>query len=347
MNRAEINAQKKQKQRNNNMLLLAILVLAALAVLVFIALIGGGSEAAGEVTITIPEGATTADIAALLLKEEVIEDEGEFLEMAQAAGIDQELQSGVYVFTRGEPLDSILNKLEGGLQDPAAVLTVPEGYSIYEIADLVAQKTDSSREDYLEAVNINGRELPLEGSEKAPDLEGFLFPSTYSLNGGFDVGEFVDSQLQTFLEETGDLGWDEAAGLGVSQYEALIIASMVEREARVDEERPLVAAVIYNRIRQGMKLEIDATVQYALAIQGSEGKWKEDLTAQDLAIDSPFNTRLYGGLPPGPICSPGIESIKAALEPAEVDYLYYVATGDAEGHHIFTSSYEEFLAAGG
>jgi len=340
MKRAEMTARKNARKRNSNIMMLLLLVAAAVAVLALLAALGGG-DAGGEVTITVPEGATTADIAAMLLEEKVIDDSQEFLARAKEAGIDQLLQSGVYIFTRGEPLEDILSKLREGLRDPAAVLAVPEGFSIYDIADLVAEKKGIDRQVYLTAIGVDGRELPLGGSQGALDLEGFLFPSTYDLETEFDVDRLVDKQLETFRLETSGIDWSRAAGLGVTEYEALIIASMVEREAKVPEERPLIAAVIYNRIREGMKLEIDATVQYAL------GYWKEDLTVDDLAVDSRFNTRLYQGLPPGPICNPGIESIQAALAPASVDYLYYVATGDEEGHHVFTSSYEEFLAAGG
>jgi UPF0755 protein len=342
MNRVEIIKQNKKRWRNNNVVLLLILIAAALAVLMLLALIGGRDQGAGgEATISIPEGATTTDIATLLLEEDVIEDEADFLARAADAGIDQQLQAGIYVFQRGESLDEILNKLKEGLQDPEAVLTIPEGYSIYDIADLVMEKTDVSREEYLAAIAVDGRELPLEGTEGALDLEGFLFPSTYNIDPEFDVDMLVDRQLESFTDETAAIEWEKAAGLGMTEYETLIVASMVEREAKVDAERPLVAAVIYNRINQGMKLEIDATVQYAL------GYWKEELTAEDLAVDSLFNTRLYGGLPPGPICNPGIASINAALNPASVNYLFYVATGDDAGTHTFTDSYEEFLAAGG
>jgi UPF0755 protein len=146
-------------------------------------------------------------------------------------------------------------------------------------------------------------------------------------------------QATRYLKTATLTDWSNSETMGLTEYEALIVASMVEREARVPEERPLVAAVIYNRLDVAMKLEIDATVQYAI------GYWKEELTVDDLAITSAYNTRLYAGLPPGPICNPGVESMKAALNPADVDYLYYVATGDAEGHHTFTSSYEEFLEA--
>lgn len=329
------------RKGNGNLRIFLLIVAAAVAVLVLLAFLGReAGSAGGEVTIQVPEGASTADIAKMLLDEEVIEDEKSFLSAAEAAGIDEKLQAGTYVFERGEPVESILRKLEEGLQDPEGVITVPEGFSIYDIADLVAEKTDITREEYLEAIDINGRMIPLEGSAGALDLEGFLFPSTYNIGEDIDVDAMVDKQLETFENETAALPWEKTGEQGVTEYQALIVASMVEREARVAEERPLVAAVIYNRLEAGMKLEVDATVQYAL------GYWKEELSAEDLAVDSLFNTRLYAGLPPGPICNPGAESIRAALEPAQVDYLYYVATGDEEGHHFFTASYEEFLQAG-
>ena len=123
--------------------------------------------------------------------------------------------------------------------------------------------------------------------------------------------------------------------MGLNPYQVLVVASLIEREVVLDAERPMVAAVIYNRLRKDMLLQIDATVQYALP------EWKEALTYEDLKVPSPYNTYLHKGLPPTPICSPGLASIMAALEPAEVDHLFYVATGD--GGHFFTADYDEFL----
>ncbi|MBI5870625.1 MAG: endolytic transglycosylase MltG [Actinobacteria bacterium] len=299
----------------------------------------GDAKKEGEATIRIAPGTSTADIARMLVAEDVIDSEKDFMNRANEAGIDQKLKAGTYRFERGESIDSILNKLELGLQAPEGVLTIPEGYSLNDIANLVSVKTSITKSAYLAAATPRGRILPLEGASQAQDLEGFLFPSTYDLDPDTDANSLVDRQLQTFKSSTALQDWGNAEKLGLTEYEALIVASMVEREARVPEERPLVAAVIYNRLNAGMKLEIDATVQYAI------GYWKEELTVDDLAITSAYNTRLYAGLPPGPICNPGIESIDAALHPADVDYLYYVAIGDAEGHHTFTSSYDEFLEA--
>jgi len=299
----------------------------------------GDTKKEGEATIRIAPGTSTAEIARMLVAEDVIESEKEFINRANEAGIDQKLKAGTYRFQRGESIDSILNKLEQGLQALEGVLTIPEGYSLNDIANLVSVKTPITKSAYLAAANPKGRVLPLEGATQAEDLEGFLFPSTYDLDPDTAAVSLVDRQLETFKSSTSQLAWGNAEKLGLTEYQALIVASMVEREARVPEERPLVAAVIYNRMDAGMKLEIDATVQYAI------GYWKEELTVDDLAVTSVYNTRLYAGLPPGPICNPGVESIDAALHPASVDYLYYVTTGDAEGHHTFTSSYDEFLEA--
>ncbi|MHB8159991.1 MAG: endolytic transglycosylase MltG [Thermoleophilia bacterium] len=299
----------------------------------------GGSKKEGAATIRISPGTSTADIARLLVDENVIDSQKDFTNRANEAGIDQKLKAGTYRFERGESIDSILNKLEQGLQAPEGVLTIPEGFSLNDIANLITTKTSISKKAYIAAATPAGRTLPLRGAAGADDLEGFLFPSTYDLSPETDAASLVDEQLGSFKKETELLGWGNSAQLGLSEYQVLIVASMVEREAKVPDERPLVAAVIYNRLSSGMKLEIDATVQYAI------GSWKQDLTVDDLATPSAYNTRLYAGLPPGPICNPGVESIKAALHPVSVDYLYYVATGDAEGHHTFTSSYDKFLQA--
>jgi UPF0755 protein len=302
---------------------------------------GGGSGQEGEAVIYIASGSSAVDIARQLKGEDVIDNERSFVEKAEELGIDQQLKPGTYIFERGEPVEDILDALASGEQAPEGVLTVPEGFSISDIATLVASKTNITRDQYLAQTAVSGRVLPLTGATAARDLEGFLFPSTYDLIPGITAQELVDDQLSAFSKQTATIDWGQAPGLGISEYQALIVASLVEREAKVPEERPLIAAVIYNRLADGMKLEVDATVQYSL------GYWKGELTQEDLETDSPYNTRLYPGLPPGPICNPGLDSIKAALSPAPVNYLYYVATGDEAGHHFFTASYEEFLAMKG
>lgn len=327
------------RARRQRLQFLATLLIFAIALAVFLLATGRDDpQMEGEALIRISPGTSAAEISRMLREENVIKSEKDFMKKAASLGVTDSLKAGLYRFQRGEALESILAKLDQGTQAPEGVLTVPEGYSLDEIAADLATKTGITREQYKKAASTQARTPPLAGTEAARTLEGFLFPSTYDLDPELTAEALVSSQLQAFTRETEMLPWSKAEALGLTPYEVLIVASMVEREARVPEERPLVAAVIYNRLRARMKLEVDATVQYAI------GLWKKELTQQDLETGSPYNTRLYPGLPPGPICNPGADSIRAALEPEAVDYLFYVAIGDEEGHHFFTSSYEQFLA---
>jgi UPF0755 protein len=172
----------------------------------------------------------------------------------------------------------------------------------------------------------------------ATTMEGLLFPSTYFMSEGQSAGELIKQQLLAFTNKTASLPWSDATGLKVTPYQIVIVASMIEKECRVPEERAKVARVIYNRLAQGMKLQIDATVRYAV------DKWTGALTSADLATQSDYNTYVAKGLPPAPICNPGEAALRAALEPVEGDWLYYVLS-DTTGNHFFTSSYEEFLQA--
>lgn len=168
-------------------------------------------------------------------------------------------------------------------------------------------------------------------------LEGFLFPKTYEITEETSAEQLVDMMLAQFATETEGLDWRKAEAEGFSTYDIVKIASMIEREAHVPEERRLISGVIHNRLKQGMTLGIDATLTYWL------DKWDEPLTVSDLQTDTPYNTRLYPGLPPTPIANPGLESIKAALNPADVDYLYFVVTDEERRTHTFTRTYEEHV----
>ena len=326
-------------RRSGPSTLTAAAVAIALFVAAFFTVSCSGETGQGEVTVRIPAGSSTAEIARILKADGVIASEKELTKKVEEMGVAGDLKPGTYRFSRGESLEGIIEKLTLGLQASESVLTVPEGFSIADIAGLVAEKTTISEEAYLKAAKANGRQLPLGSATGAASLEGFLFPSTYDIEPGMDAGVLVERQLERFKSRTASVEWGRAQALGITAYQALVVASLIEREAKIADERALVAAVIYNRLAAGMKLEVDATVQYAL------GYWKQELTQDDLDIESPFNTRLYKGLPPGPICNPGLDSINAALNPENVDYLYYVANGDREGSHFFTSSYDEFLQA--
>jgi cell division protein YceG involved in septum cleavage len=200
-------------------------------------------------------------------------------------------------------------------------LTIPEGYDRSQIAELA--KREGLRGDYMKA--SKGR-------------EGYLFPDTFELLKNAPVSALVQLQLQDFRRRIKGVDMSYAKSKNLTVYDVLTIASMVEREAQLDSERALIAAVIYNRLRQGIPLGIDATVRFAV------GNYEEPLTTSELETDSPYNTRLNAGLPPGPIGNPGFASIEAAAHPARVDFLYYVVKPGTCGEHSFSSTDAEFQA---
>jgi UPF0755 protein len=209
---------------------------------------------------------------------------------------------------------------------PPAVLktitvTIPEGYSREQTA-LVA------------------KEAGLEGSymKASKGHEGFLFPDTFELEQGAPASDLVQLQLEDFKRRIAGVDMSYARSKNLTTRDVVTIASMIEREAQLEKERPLIAAVIYNRLREGMPLGIDATIRFAT------GNYDQPLTESELALDSPYNTRLNAGLPPGPIGSPGLASIEAAAHPAKVDYLYYVVKPGTCGEDSFSSSAAEFEA---
>ena len=236
----------------------------------------------------------------------------------------------------------------GGSPDPAprgpATLktedvTIPEGYTRSQIAAVA--KDAGLQGDYEKATAAapKGFDIAKTGAPKDASLEGFLFPATYELEKGANVEDLVTDQLTAFDDAIDQVDLKAAEKKNLTIYDVVIIASMIEREVMVPKERPLVAAVIYNRLAQGIPLGIDATLRYDL------DNFDEPLTESDLATESPYNTRLVTGLPPTPIANPGLDSLEAAADPAGVDYLYYVVKPGTCGEHYFTADYDDFLAA--
>jgi len=223
---------------------------------------------------------------------------------------------------------------------PAAIVKVliPEGETRPQIAAIA--KAHGLTGSYLVASSHSEAFDPVQyGAPRSiPSLEGFLFPATYEIYAGDSASVLVQKQLEAFEERFSAQYAADARALHETPYQLLIVASMIEREAEVQRDRPLIAAVIYNRLRAGMPLGIDATIRYALH------DYSQPLTEAQLRDPSAYNTRLHKGLPPTPISNPGFASIEAAAHPAHVDYLYYVAAPDGCGEHVFTSSYSQFLA---
>ena len=299
----------------------------------------------GSVIVEIPKGSSAADIGSILARRGVVASSFFFDLRALLEGKRGDLHSGRFKLKRDMSYSAAIAALS---KPPPAViavkLVIPEGFSRAQIARLA--RADTLKGDYLAATLRSSLLDParLGAPARTPDLEGFLFPATYDLSAGAPVARLVRLQLGAFRQRFGAAEARRAHLLGVTPYGLLTIASMVEREARTPRDRPLIAAVIYNRLRRGMPLGVDATIYYALAQRDGPAAYERQLTASDLLIDSPYNTRRRRGLPPTPIANPGMASILAAAHPARVDYLYYVAAPDGCGEHRFSSTEARFQA---
>jgi len=286
------------------------------------------------VHVVIQEGATSSQIAETLHDNGVITSPLLFRFLTWLKGKGGDFKAGDYVFNKGIHYAEAFSILEAG-PNYQAKFTIPEGLTVDQAASRIAQATTITPDDFKAAAESGDYNVEYIPRENQDNLEGFFFPKTYNVAVDVSARQVVGMLLNQFKSETANLDWSKAEALGISPYEVVITASLIEREAAIDDERPLIAAVIFNRLKKDMLLQIDATVQYALP------EWKDVLSYSDLKIDSPYNTYLHKGLPPAPICSPGHASIEAALNPAEVDYLYYLAVGN--GRHFFTADYNEFL----
>jgi UPF0755 protein len=219
---------------------------------------------------------------------------------------------------------------------PPVRVTFPEGLRREEIARILARRTGLSAGAYLAATGPSARGARLAGRDRPTSLEGFLFPATFLVGTKTTVADIVDEQVAAYEANAATVGYRYARSRNLTRYDVLVIASMVEREVRDPRERPVVAGIIYNRLRGGMPLQIDATVLYAL------GSWTAPLTPSALGVDSPYNTRRHTGLPPGPISNPGLASLKAAAHPSRTRYVYYVARNDGTGRHYFSATLAQF-----
>jgi hypothetical protein len=218
-------------------------------------------------------------------------------------------------------------------------VTIPEGYTRSQIAEVAKDAGLSGNYEKATAKAPKGFDIAKSGAPKDASLEGFLFPATYELAKGASVDDLVKDQLNAFDDNIRQVDLKAAKKKKLTMYDVVTIASMIEREVMVPKERRLVSAVIYNRLAQGIPLGIDATLRYDL------DNFDKPLTESDLQTDSPYNTRIVTGLPPSPIANPGLDALKAAADPANVDYLYYVVKPGTCGKHFFTADYDEFLAA--
>ena len=283
--------------------------------------------------VIVPRGASSAEVATLLQQNGVVSNSFAFRVLVRLRGIGRNLEAGEYLFPPRESLDQVLEKLLRGEARVATWVTIPEGYTAAQVAHDLAGHQLGSAAAYQ--TYFYGSTISI-GGVRTKNLEGYLFPSTYLLPLHATPEQAADILTSQFRKELPPDAAEQAKRLGYTLPQIVTIASLVEREAKADDERPLIASVIYNRLRKGMPLQVDASIEYALPHYATE------LTRQDLAIDSPYNTYRHVGLPPTPIANPGLPSLQAALRPARTDYYYYVYKGN--GHHAFARTLEEHNA---
>lgn len=315
-------------------LVFGVILLASVYILMSLSPVSSSSKSR-EVVVAIPVSATANQVGEILKQNELVRSPLLFSLYARYTGMDSRIKAGEYRLNDSFSTPEVLRELvEGRLAEQS--FTVPEGFTTAQIADLLASKGLADREKFLKAVSDEEFSYPfIQGLPKGEKrLEGYLFPDTYQADRGSTEKSIIDMMLKRFESEMEELNYEaQAESNGVTLHEALTIASLVEREALVDEERPLIAGVIYNRLEIDMPLQLCATVQYA------QGATKPKLYYEDLEIDSPYNTYKIYGLPPGPISMPGRNSLLAAVRPASTEYLYYVAKPD--GTHAFAATLAE------
>jgi len=331
--------------KNNKFVYFGILLIISIFIFSFssCSLLGQPVEDAKEeipsglkVSVTIEEGMTLQQIASLLESTGIVDNGFLFRLFVQQKDKEKNLAPGIYKLVTGSKYEDVLDKLVLGPPIVTYTITVPEGYTLDDIIKKYSSElpfiNTADMEDAIKIYNYNYEYL-----EEAGSLEGFLFPKTYEIILDWGPVDIIGMMLAQYQFETGDLDYSFAGENSFSKYDILIIASMIEREAYIPDERELISAVIHNRLAIDMALGIDATLSYYLK------KWEEPLTESDLETDSGYNTRLYAGLPPTPICNPGLASIIAALNPADVSYLYFVITNSETHEHSFADDYNEHL----
>lgn len=331
----------------------AILVVAIIGVVAFVVVphfFGGdegGTDAGRTVTVTIPAGSGANDVAQILLDEGIIEKARPFYDELERQHADQSIKPGTYTFTTGQDVASIVRQLVAGPNTSENQLTVPEGRTVRQVAALVEETLGIPADQFLEQAKASNYvdDYPFLAEAQYDSLEGFLWPKTYDFSGqDLTADVVIRAMLDQYVAETEGLDFEAASaqikeryGFELTEYDFITLASIIEREAFVDEDRPLVSSVFCNRMAIDMMLQSDATMTY---VTGGE------VSAADLQTESEYNTYMHYGLTPTPICSPSMESIQAAMNPADTDYLYFLLIQDGDNSvRAFSVTYEEHQAA--
>jgi len=290
-----------------------------------------------DVQIRVPKGASSTDVGSLLASKGVVGNANMFVMRARSLEAASKLKPGVYDLKTGSDYDAVIGILEAGPKIVYFTVAIPEGWNIADIAARVEAKTGIPAAEFSELANKGAHEFdfPFLADNPTDSLQGYLFPKTYQVRKGTGARDVIKMMLTQYAKETSEIDYSYATSRGLTGHDVLTIASIIEREASVAKDRPLVASVIYNRLQKKMRLQLDSTVLYVIGN-------REKLYLKDLKVESPYNTYLHVGLPPGPIANPGIESLKAAAQPTKTGYMYYIMD-HKDGSQSFAVTYEEFL----
>ncbi len=304
------------------------------------------------VRFVVSSGDTPRVIARSLSEARLILDADLFVDYVRAEGLDTELEAGTYFLNQAQTIPQIARALTDS-RSSFVPFRILEGWRLEEIAGAVAEQ-GISRDEFLAESRARNFALSaarpdgfafLQDADRNASLEGYLYPAKYSIRKDDTPRSVLEKMLQAFGDNLTPDIQPAADAAGLSLYDVVTLASIIEREAVVPEERPIIAQVFLSRLRQGMTLDADPTVQYAIAEDPDSVRryryWKQDLNRADLEYDSPYNTYANRGLPPGPICNPRLESLEAVVHPAATNYLYFVAKGD--GSHAFAATLDEHL----
>ncbi|MFN3739064.1 MAG: endolytic transglycosylase MltG [Thermodesulfovibrionales bacterium] len=286
-----------------------------------------------KLEVLIPKGMSFRQAVNLLYEKRLLRDRNLFIILGRLSGLDRSLRYGYYEFLGGVSPVAVFQKLLRGEIEEYEIQII-EGYTVADVAQIFEEKGIVKKESFFKLVRDRG--LLKELSVNAPSLEGYLFPTKYKIPKGTDVVDIIRFMVNTTRRFIGPF-IERAEEMGFTENQLLTLASIIEKEARVDYERPLISAVYHNRLRQGMKLQADPTTVYDL--KGT----KKLVTRKDLLRKSRYNTYIHRGLPPGPIAAPGLKSVVAAVNPAQVNYLYFVSNND--GTHNFSERFDEHRQA--
>lgn len=335
---------KKRKNKNTVMVtVISIIIIILIGIIAFTMYLKNGeapldSKNNKSINVVIPSGTSTGEIASILVENKIIDNTTVFRLKSKTKGYEGKYKAGEYALSPSMSMVEIMDSLIKGKTN-AVRFTIPEGLDLEKISERLADQGIVNKDLFEEEVESGVFDYKfLKDAPAGPKrLEGYLYPETYDVFTTATEHDVIDRLLKQFDSMFEEKYYARAKELGLNINQVMTIASLIERETKVSSERKIVSSVIQNRISSGMPLQIDATVQYAL------GHQKERLTYNDLQVDSPYNTYKTKGLPPGPICSPSIESIEAALYPAKTDYIYYVLKPSLDGTHAFSNNYNQFL----